>query len=127
RRVAQLAEAAGIHGQRDRRIVVTVRVLLVVGAAVPLLFLTAVIAVIGFARLHPSGPAPGSPFAAAGVILNNLTPLVLLCVGLAGHGVRERSAGYAFAAGLTALVSVAGGYALVIVTGGGTIGGCETV
>ena len=36
------------------------------------------------------------------MIVNNLTPLALLCLGLAGHGVRERSAGYAFAAGQVA-------------------------
>jgi hypothetical protein len=46
---------------------------------------------------------------------------------LAGHGVRERSGGYAFAAGQLALATVVGGYALGVVTAGGTVGVREFV
>src|SRR5205823_5401377 len=40
---------------------------------------------------------------------------------------RERSPGYLFAAGLVATVTAAGGYALGVITGGGTLGGAEWV
>jgi hypothetical protein len=45
----------------------------------------------------------------------------MLSVGLVGHALRERSAGYAFAAGLLVNVSLTGGYALQLVTGGGQL------
>jgi len=75
----------------------------------------------------PVRPSVGSFFARVGVIVNNLAPLALLCLGLAGHGVRERSAGYAFAAGQVALAAMVGGYALGVITAGGAIGARESV
>jgi hypothetical protein len=125
--LARLASAAGVRWYSGETLAFAVRVLLLVGAALPVLVLTANVAALGFARLHPAGPAPGSLFEELGLVVNNMTPLVLLCVGLAGHGVRERSAGYAFTAGLVALASVVGGYALGIITGGGAIGAVEIV
>jgi hypothetical protein len=127
RDLARLASAGGIRWDSNAPIATTVRVLLVAGAVVPVLFLTADVAALGFARRQPAGPVLGSFFDELGVIVNNMTRLVLLCVGLAGHGVRERSAGYAFGAGQVALAAVVGGYALGIITGGGTIGAAETV
>src|SRR5207245_1334952 len=58
-------------------------------------------------------------FGRLGWVAVNVTPLVLVCLGLVGHALRERSAGYAFAAGLVADAALMGGYALAVVTGGG--------
>ena len=42
----------------------------------------------------------------------------MACVGLTGYGLRERASGYLFGAGVVAWLSVTGGYALTVVTGG---------
>src|SRR5262249_53007135 len=68
-------------------------------APLAVLGLTGVVAVLGFAGDVPSGPGPGTFFAYIGAFLSYVVPLALLAAGLAGTGVRERSAGYAFAAG----------------------------
>ena len=125
--LACIATGVGIRWDCGERIGARVRVLLIAGAVVPVLVLTADVAGIGFARVYTSGPNAGSFFARVGPVVNNLAPLVLLCVGLVGHGVRERSAGYAFGAGQVALVTMVGGYALGIITAGGAIGTRESV
>jgi hypothetical protein len=122
-----IATALGIHFQPAPTISTSVRTALVAGAVAPVLLLTITVAAIGFARMNPSGPIPASFFAQVGPIVNNLTPLAVLCVGLAGHGIMERSSRYAFAAGQVALATVVGGYALGIVTTGSTIGSREFV
>jgi hypothetical protein len=86
--------------------------------AASMLFLTTQVALLVFAGLRPSGPAPGSIFAEMGWIVSNVVPLVLLTIALAGHAARERSSGYAFAAGLVANLCATGGYALAMVTSG---------
>jgi hypothetical protein len=126
-RLGHAATVAGIRWERGPTIATVVRALLIAGAMAPVLLLTAAVAGIGFARMQPSGPLAGSFFANVGVVVNNLTPLVLLSIGLAGHGIRERSGGYAFAAGQVLLLAVVGGYALGIITGGGSIGSREAV
>jgi hypothetical protein len=125
--IARWAAMAGMCWDAAPPIAAFVRGLLVTGAVVPVLLLTVDIASTGFAGLSPAGPLEGSFFARLGPIVNNTAPLVLLCAGLAGHGVRERSAGYAFFAGLVALTAVVGGHALGIVTRGEVIGNRETV
>ncbi len=95
-------------------------VLFAIAAAVVLL-LTANLTALGLSRLKPSGPAAGSVFAALGYTISFLVPLVLLIVGLAGTAVRERLAGYAFVAGLVWTGTVASGYALLVITGGGAL------
>jgi hypothetical protein len=100
---------------------------MLLSAATVVLLLTAVVAVLGFAGATTAGPAEGSVFARLGWTLSNVVPLVLLSIGLAGHAVREGSPGYAFAAGQVAAVSLMGGYALGVVTGGGSLGVEEAV
>jgi hypothetical protein len=123
--IARWATTAGMRWDTSSPIAAVVRGLFVAGAVLPVLLLTADIT--GFAGLIPARPLDGSFFARLGPIVNNMTPLALLAAGLAGHGVRERSAGYAFAAGLVGLTAVVGGHALGIVTGGEAIGNREIV
>jgi hypothetical protein len=94
------------------------RALLLGGAAVPVLLLTASVAALGFSGVTPAGPAAGSFFAHIGWVAATVTPMALVSLGLVGHAVRERSPGYAFAAGLVANVTLMGGYALQVVSGG---------
>jgi hypothetical protein len=117
RSLARLVGAVGVTIAPDSLAVHWTHGLLGVVAA-GVLLLTAQVAVLGFAGLRPTGPAPGSLFAEMGWVLSNVGPLVLLTAGLVGHAVRERSPAYAFTAGLVANVSVTGGYALAVVTGG---------
>ncbi len=117
RSLVKLASSAGVTFDADSPALLWTHGLFGVVAA-GVLLLTAQVAVLGFADLRPTGPAPGSLFAEMGWVLSNVTPLVLLTVGLLGHAVRERSPGYAFTAGLLANISLTGGYALAVVTRG---------
>jgi hypothetical protein len=110
--------------ERDTR---HARRLLLGGTVAPVLLLTVVVALLGFSGLTPTGPAPVSFFAHVGWVVSNIVPLVVVGLGLVGHALRERSPGYAFAAGLVAAVSVAGGYALAVVTGGGVMDAWQQV
>lgn len=110
--VARLAGRLGIPPDRGEDVVGPVRRLLVGGTVVPVLLLTAWVAVLGFSGQTPAGPAAGSFFARLGWLGSTVTPLLLVTIGLAGYGVREQSPGYAFAAGLVADVSLVAGYAL---------------
>ncbi len=103
------------------------RSILIVLTVIPILTLTVVVAALGFAGVKPSGPLPGTFFDQMGVITRNIVPPALVSLGLAGYAIRLRSAGYAFAAGLTANICLMGGYALAIVTGGGTLDETEWV
>ncbi len=98
-----------------------VRIWLLAGTVVPVLVFTSIVAIIAFNGHRTSGPSADSFFAHIGFSASNLVPLALLSAGLVGHALRERSAGYAFAAGLVANATLVGGYALSIVTGGGQI------
>ncbi len=100
---------------------------LLLGPVAVVLLLTAIVASIGFSGSVPAGPLPESPFAQLGWALSNVGPLALLALGLVGTAVRERSPGYAFAAGLVANATVVGGYALTVVTGGGALDVVESV
>jgi hypothetical protein len=103
------------------------RSILIVLTVVPVLAITVVIASLGFAGRPPLGPLPGTFFDQMGTIASNVVPPALVSLGLAGYAIRLRSAGYAFAAGLTANVCLMGGYALGVVTGGGTLDATEWV
>jgi hypothetical protein len=103
------------------------RGLLWLGCVLPVLWLTARVAWLGFQRATPAGPLVGSWFHDVGPIVNNIVPLALIALALVGHAVRELSPEYSFAAGLVSNVTVAGGYALGVVTGGGQIDGIEFV
>jgi hypothetical protein len=124
-RIARLATAAGIRW--DQPIVGAAQLFLIAATFMPVFLLTLAVADIGFTRMKPSGPLEPSIFHGMGTIANNIGPLILVCIGLTGHAVREQSAGYAFAAGQVALFAVVGGRALGIVAGGHQIGGIEAV
>jgi hypothetical protein len=94
-----------------------VRVLFGAAAAV-VVFLTVILAGLGFSGEKVSGPLAESLFARMGEVLSGIGPLALVVAGLAGTALRERSPGYALAAGMLATVSVMGGYALGVVTAG---------
>ena len=83
-----------------------------------MLVLTIIVAGLRLSGLSTTGPSTTSFFAQVGWIASNIVPLVLVSVGLVGHSLRERSAGYAFAAGLVANASLMGGYAVGVVSNG---------
>jgi hypothetical protein len=95
------------------------RVLMLAGSAAPVLVLTAVVASLQMAGEPLGGPAAESFFGRLGPLASALIPLVLIIVGMVGHAVREKSAGYAFAAGVIANLTLIGGYALGVITAGG--------
>jgi hypothetical protein len=101
---------------------VVTRYLLLLGCVAPVLVLTLVVAILGFSGTAPSGPAAESAFARVGWVPNHVIPLLLVSGGLVGYALRERLPGFAFAAGLLVNVTVMGGYALGIVTGGEAFG-----
>jgi hypothetical protein len=103
------------------------RRLLVACLVVPVVALTATVALIGFSGQTPAGPRSSSFFAQIGWVASNITPLAVLSLGLVGHALRERSPGYAFFAGLLVNCAVTGGYALGIVTSGHALGEAEWV
>jgi hypothetical protein len=103
------------------------RLVLLVGTVGPILVLTAIVAGVGFSGAFPSGPRADSFFGQVGWIAANVVPMGMVGLGLVGHALRERSPGYAFAAGLVVNVTVMGGYALGIVTGGQVFGVAECV
>jgi hypothetical protein len=125
--LVRVAGRAGIDTESSLPIPQLLRGLVVVGTVGPVLILTAVVAALGFSGLAPSGPVPGSFFQQMGWTAASVVPLVLVCVGLVGHALRERSPGYAFGAGLVADVSLVGGYALAVVTSGGALGERELI
>jgi hypothetical protein len=116
---AALAKQAARLGIADGTPAYTPRMLravLLVGTVAPVLLLTAVAAGLRISGETLSGPGIASFFDRIGSLPSNLVPLALICVGLVGHGVRERSAGYAFAAGLVANLTLMSGYVLGVVT-----------
>jgi hypothetical protein len=97
---------------------------LLVGLAVaPVLLLTLIVAIVGFAGSATAGPDAGSFFGRVGWVTSNVLPLVLVSAGLVGYAVRDRLPGYAFAAGLVADVALMGGYALHVVLSGAKLDG----
>jgi hypothetical protein len=83
------------------------RALLDVFLAAPVILLTILTAMAHWGEEFPLGSRYWL-LAAGG-------PLLWVCLAWVGHALRERSAGYAFAAGLVANFAVTGGYALAFV------------
>ncbi|HKB05991.1 MAG TPA: hypothetical protein VKD90_27600 [Gemmataceae bacterium] len=97
--------------------VASVRGLVALAAGV-VIILTIPVAWLGLAGQSPSGPGPQTVFRQMGWSASTMIPLALVVIGLAATAVRERSAGYAFAAGQVLTATVAGGYALWLVSSG---------
>ncbi|MEE9602905.1 MAG: hypothetical protein V3V75_06345, partial [Thermoguttaceae bacterium] len=99
------------HGPRLARIV------LLATTVLPVLALTVQAALLQFGGVKPGGPLAESFFARIGPSYSYLVPLLLVLLGMVVYALRESSAGYAFSAGLVALLITALGYALSVVTG----------
>jgi hypothetical protein len=121
RPLRRMSEVLGIKWAAPTNIPAWVRSMLLVGTVLPVLFLTGWVAALGFSGRQPVGPDAGSVFAHMGWTASTVTPLLLLALTLLGHGMRESSAGYVAGAGYLIAVTLMGGYALGVVTGGGTI------
>ncbi len=70
------------------------------------------------ARQPLMGPEATSIFARAGTAVSYALPVLVTALVLVGHALRERSAGLAFAAGLTFNLAATAGYLLAISQGG---------
>ena len=103
------------------------RVTLLVTTAAPVLLLTVFAAMAQLGGAAPGGPADESFFDRLGPNVSYVVPLLLVMLGLVGYAVRERSAGYAFSAGLVAELTVTLGYALYVTTTGDKFSVAELV
>jgi len=122
--VGRAAERAGFSSSLSDWAPVWLRGLLA-GAAGIVLVLTLQVAVLGLSGRAPTGPAADSIFRAMGWTASVIVPLAAVVVGLGVTAWRERSAGYAFSAGWVWTATLAGGYALGVVTAGGTLDAAE--
>lgn len=84
---------------------------LMAGTVVPILVLSIVIAGLRFFGQSILHPVSHSFFDQMGPFVTHLLPLVLVCLGLVGYALNERTAGYAFVAGLVANATLMGEYA----------------
>ncbi len=91
------------------------RAALLATTAVPVVAMTLLAAGLQFALITPGGPVADSFFDRLGPNVSYLVPLVVVILALVGHALRERSAGYAFSAGLVTEMAAALGYALSVV------------
>lgn len=103
-----------------------IRGLLAGGAAI-ILLLTTQLALLGFAGKTPSGPVIESVFRQMGWTVSVVVPLALIVSGIALTAYRERSTIDAYIGGLIWLGTLSGGYALGIVTSGGSINEPELI
>lgn len=87
----------------------------------PILLVTLYSAAVALAGGTIAGPYAQSWFARIGSAANYLVPLLLIAGTLVGHAWRERRPAYAFWGGLTLNLAVSLGYALSIVTAGGSM------
>jgi hypothetical protein len=72
-------------------------------------------------------PAAESLFARMGVALSYTVPMAVIALVMAGHGARERSAGWTFASGLAMNLTVSLGWLLAHRAAGGGLGTAEWV
>lgn len=99
-------QLAGLLRRAGRRIDTTLDVStaarwsLIACAALPVVLLTLAPIAVRLSGHLPAGPLAESFFVRAGRLVATVVPLVLVCVGLVGHALREKSPGYAFAVGL---------------------------
>ena len=92
------------------------RIVLLATTALPVVGLTVLAVMIRLGGTLPGGPLASSRFAQLGPIVSGLIPLALVILGLVGFALRERSAGYAFSAGLVLELAVTLGYTLTTLT-----------
>ncbi|MBN1909785.1 MAG: hypothetical protein JW818_08600 [Pirellulales bacterium] len=88
------------------------RGVLLAGAVSPVVGLTLLAALLRFLDISPNGPAAGTFFEQIGQTGSYLAPLLLVIGSLVAFALRERSAGYAFGAGLVVEMGAVLGYLL---------------
>src|SRR5205085_471554 len=100
----------------------TLREAVAFATAVPVVLLTLATAALILAGRPLGGPAGDSFFGQLGVLISYGMPLALVAGALVGHALRDRSPGYAFAAGSVVNLIVTGGYALDVAVRGEPFG-----
>jgi hypothetical protein len=93
-----------------------VRAILVGGMTVPILAMTLSLALAVIAGQHPLSPDEGTFFFSLGRTMANVVPLAVIAFTLVAYALRERSAGYAFKAGLVVNFTVVIGHAIGFIT-----------
>ena len=86
--------------------------------AAPLVAMTLYVVAVALKQSPILGPEPGSFFARVGLAISYAVPVLVAALVLVGHAVRERSAGFAFAAGLIFNVGATAGYLLAMAGSG---------
>jgi hypothetical protein len=90
------------------------RGLLICGGLIPVVWISAVVVIKVLANQPLAGPFGDSIFVAMSGPVSLLFPLFTLSAALAGHGIRERLAGYLLAAGWLANASTVGAFVLML-------------
>jgi hypothetical protein len=112
----RLAVLAGWKVQGGLDLPAVCRALLILCAVLPVLLLTVTQAPLRLGRVPPVWPMDAVFFRHMDWLVATVVPMILLGLGLVGHAFRERSPGYAFAAGLVVNMTATGAYALHSVT-----------
>ncbi len=110
--LVRLAGRLGIRTGPGGRLTDAVRSFLMAGQVVPILALTVIVVLVRLLGGPGTGPGAASWFRQIGLTASLSLPLVLVCVGLVGHALREGAAGFAFAAGLVGNFAFVAGQAL---------------
>jgi hypothetical protein len=115
-----LSEIDGRAGDETGEVATSTRVLLLILTIVPAFALTTYPALKAIMYRPVHGPSAGL-FYQLGDVVSYSLPLVLISLALIGHAVRERAAGYAFAASLLINLAVTVAQLLTIAAVGGSM------
>jgi hypothetical protein len=102
------------------------RATLLVTAALPVLGVTLIAALLELVGAAAERPALDVFFHQIPLTVSYLVPLLLVMAGMVGYALRDRSAGYAFSAGLVAEMAVVLGYPLNVLLAGDTFETAES-
>ena len=86
---------------------------MILGAA-PLVAVSLFVVTMALRGNPIAGPEPASIFFRMGLAASYAVPIVMIALALVGHALRERSAGFAFTAGLLFNTAATAGYLLVV-------------
>ncbi len=88
--------------------------LLLLLVAAPLVAVSLFVVTMALRGNPIAGPDPGSAFARMGMAASYAVPILLIAMSLVGHALRERSAAFAFTAGLLFNTAATAGYLLTL-------------
>ena len=125
--LARMATATGIGAGLDGNAATDSRRLLIALTALPVVMLSVFVTVAGVVNSRMTLPLEGSFFARVSPVAPLAAPPMIVAIGLVGHALRERSARYAFAAGLVVNLAVSSAYLVAVITSGNGIEVVETV